>query len=119
MGLNITVHSYLDELTFGLISCRELVPDLWKMVDLHIDEIDRLFEATGAEWAVPPRPAPPRRGPARRRAVSAATAAKPAKKATKSTKKASKKSSKKASKASKASKATRRTKQRAPAKAAS
>ena len=64
MGLNITVHSYLDELTFGLISCRELVPDLWKMVDLHIDEIDRLFEATGAEWAVPPRPAPPRRGPA-------------------------------------------------------
>ena len=41
MGLNITVHSYLDELTFGLISCRELVPDLWKMVDLHIDEIDR------------------------------------------------------------------------------
>ena len=64
------------------------------MVDLHIDEIDRLFEATGAEWAVPPRPAPPRRGPARRRAVNAATAAKPAKKAAKSTKKVSKKSSK-------------------------
>jgi hypothetical protein len=26
------------------------VPDLWELVDLHIDEIDRLFEATGAEW---------------------------------------------------------------------
>ncbi len=113
MGLNITVHSYLDELTFGLIACRELVPDLWKMVDLHIDEIDRLFEATGAEWVVPPRPAPPRRGPARSRAVSAATAAKPAKKATKSTKKASKKAAKRTAKT------TKRTKKRAAAKAAS
>ena len=67
MGLNITVHSYLDELVFGLIACRELVPDLWDMVDLHIDEIDRLFEATGAEWAEPPRPAPPRRAAGARR----------------------------------------------------
>jgi len=117
MGLNITVHSYLDELTFGLISCRELVPDLWKMVDLHIDEIDNLFEATGAEWAVPPRPAPPRRGPAGRRAVSAATAAKPAKKAAKKAAKSTKK--KVSKKASKATKATRRAKKRAPAKAAS
>ena len=60
MGLNITVHSYLDELTFGLIACRELVPDLWHMVDLHIDEIGVLFEASGATWATPPKPAPPR-----------------------------------------------------------
>ena len=60
MGLNITVHSYLDELVFGLVSCRELVPDLWDMVDMHIDEIAVLFDATGAEWAEPPRPAPPR-----------------------------------------------------------
>ena len=62
MGLNITVHSYLDEMVFGLVSCRELVPDLWKLVDLHIDEIAVLFDATGAEWAEPPRPAPPRHG---------------------------------------------------------
>ncbi len=60
MGLNITVHSYLDEFIFGLVSCRELVPDLWHMVDLHVEEIDVLFKATGAEYAVPPRPAPPR-----------------------------------------------------------
>jgi hypothetical protein len=51
MGLNITVHSYLDRLDFGLIADRELVPDLWDLVDLHIDEIGVLFEATGAEWA--------------------------------------------------------------------
>jgi diacylglycerol O-acyltransferase / wax synthase len=49
VGLNITVHSYLDTLDFGLIACRELVPDLWDMVDLHVAEIDRLFVATGAE----------------------------------------------------------------------
>ena len=58
MGLNITVHSYLDELEFGLIACRELVPDLWDMVDLHIDEIAVLFEATGAEWAERPAASP-------------------------------------------------------------
>jgi hypothetical protein len=63
MGLNITVHSYLDQMVFALIACRELVPDLWDMVDFHIDEIDVLFEATGAERAEPERTAPPRRGP--------------------------------------------------------
>jgi diacylglycerol O-acyltransferase / wax synthase len=76
MGLNITVHSYLDELEFGLISCRELVPDLWHMVDLHIDEIDVLLEAAGLKRD---RPAPAaKRGPAKK-----ATARKraPAKKA--------------------------------------
>ncbi len=62
VGLNITVHSYVDRLDFGLVSDRELVPDLWHLVDLHIDEIARLFEATGAEWAVPPAPPSMRRG---------------------------------------------------------
>ncbi len=62
VGLNITVHSYEDKLDFGLVADRDLVPDLWELVDLHVDEIDRLFEATGAEWAVPPRPAAGRRG---------------------------------------------------------
>lgn len=49
MGLNITVHSYEDHLDFGLIADRELIPDLWDLVDLHIAEVDRLFEATGTE----------------------------------------------------------------------
>ena len=55
MGLNITVHSYMNRLDFGLIADRELVPDLWDMVDMHIDEIARLFDATGAEWVEPQR----------------------------------------------------------------
>ncbi len=98
MGLNITVHSYLDELTFGLVSCRELVPDLWHMVDLHIDEIDVLFKATGADYVVAPKPAPPRgrkkvaakkvaakRTPAKKRAAPKKAA--PAKKTTARTRK--------------------------------
>ena len=62
-GLNITVVSYLDRLDFGFIADRELIPDLWDLADLHIAEISRLFDATGAEWAQPPQPAFPRRGP--------------------------------------------------------
>jgi WS/DGAT/MGAT family acyltransferase len=31
-GLNITVLSYCGHLDFGLIACREMVPDLWKVV---------------------------------------------------------------------------------------
>ncbi|MFK7917577.1 MAG: wax ester/triacylglycerol synthase family O-acyltransferase [Ilumatobacter sp.] len=62
IGLNITVHSYEDRLDIGLISDRELIPDLWDLVDMHVDEIGRMFEATGAEWAEPQAPAPMRRG---------------------------------------------------------
>ncbi|MDH3678638.1 MAG: wax ester/triacylglycerol synthase family O-acyltransferase [Acidimicrobiia bacterium] len=62
IGLNITVHSYEDRLDFGLVADRDLVPDLWDLVDLHIEEVERLFEATGAEWAVPQPPPEARRG---------------------------------------------------------
>ena len=33
-GLNMTVQSYNGNLDFGVIACRELVPDLWVMMDL-------------------------------------------------------------------------------------
>ncbi|MBI4883393.1 MAG: wax ester/triacylglycerol synthase family O-acyltransferase [Actinobacteria bacterium] len=46
MGLNITVHSYLDRLEFGIIAARELVPDVGHLADLHVEEIDRLKAAT-------------------------------------------------------------------------
>jgi WS/DGAT/MGAT family acyltransferase len=45
IGLNITVHSYLDRLDFGLVADRDLVPDLWDLLDLHVGEIDRLLAA--------------------------------------------------------------------------
>jgi diacylglycerol O-acyltransferase len=46
-GLNVTVQSYLDTLDFGLVSCRELVPDLWDMVDAMVEEVDALASAAG------------------------------------------------------------------------
>ena len=47
---------------FGLISDRDLVPDLWHLVDLHIAEIERLFDATGATRAAPQEPPAIRHG---------------------------------------------------------
>jgi diacylglycerol O-acyltransferase / wax synthase len=36
IGLNVTVWSYLDQLNFGVVSCPELMPDLWDFAaDLH------------------------------------------------------------------------------------
>ena len=33
------MQSYLDTLDFGLVSCRELVPDLWDLADLCVEEV--------------------------------------------------------------------------------
>lgn len=49
IGLNITVQSYMDSLDFGLVSCRELVPDLDTLLDFHLEEIDVLFAAAGID----------------------------------------------------------------------
>ncbi len=52
-GLNITVQSYLNTLDFGLVSCRELVPDLWDMLDDIIDDIVALGKAAGVDVVLP------------------------------------------------------------------
>jgi diacylglycerol O-acyltransferase / wax synthase len=46
-GLNITVVGYLGQLHFGLVSCRELVPDLDRLADYLADELDLLVKAAG------------------------------------------------------------------------
>jgi hypothetical protein len=56
MGLNITVHSCLDRLDFGLVAARDLVPDLWTLADLHIEEIDVLLRAAGIDVPEPRHP---------------------------------------------------------------
>jgi len=33
IGLNVTVWSYLDQMNFGVVACRELTPDLWDLMD--------------------------------------------------------------------------------------
>jgi diacylglycerol O-acyltransferase len=49
VGLNITVQSYMDTLDFGLVACRELVPDLEDLVDMHIAELHVLLSAAGVD----------------------------------------------------------------------
>jgi WS/DGAT/MGAT family acyltransferase len=50
-GLNITVQSYLDSLDFGLVACRELVPDLWDLVDAIVDDLAEIGKAAGIDVA--------------------------------------------------------------------
>ena len=51
-GVNVTVQSYLDTLDFGVVSCRELVPDVWHMLDLMVDELELLCKVAGVDVAV-------------------------------------------------------------------
>ena len=44
-GLNITVIGYLGQLHFGLVACRELVPDIEAMADYLSEELDVLLDA--------------------------------------------------------------------------
>jgi hypothetical protein len=36
------VQSYTDTLDFGLVSCRELVPDVWDLMQFCLDEVHQL-----------------------------------------------------------------------------
>ena len=47
-GLNMTVTSYKDRLDFGFLVCRELVPDVWRMVDYFEDSVQELLSAANA-----------------------------------------------------------------------
>ena len=44
-GLNITVQSYQDTLDWGLVACRELVPDVADLMDDIANELDVLAES--------------------------------------------------------------------------
>jgi WS/DGAT/MGAT family acyltransferase len=45
MGLNMTVISYRDQLDFGSVACRELMPDLWLLNDYLPDALQELVAA--------------------------------------------------------------------------
>jgi WS/DGAT/MGAT family acyltransferase len=51
-GLKITVQSYLDTLDWGLVSCRELVPDLDHLLDCVIREMEEMAKATNVSVPV-------------------------------------------------------------------
>ena len=45
MAVNITLHSYLGNLCFGIVADREIVPDTWELMEFLTDEVDVLEEA--------------------------------------------------------------------------
>ena len=47
-ALNITVHSYLDQLDFGLVACSETVPDAQRIADFIAEDFAALREADAA-----------------------------------------------------------------------
>lgn len=50
-GMNITVQSYRNALDFGVVTCRELVPDAWKIITYlgeALDEYTALASTSGA-----------------------------------------------------------------------
>ena len=48
-GLNMTVHSYVGNLDWGFIACRELVPDVWDLTDYLHESMAELVKAADAE----------------------------------------------------------------------
>ncbi len=74
LGLNITVHSYLNHLDFGLVCCPELMPDVDLLLDAILAEIDTLGAlAAGANGDGKPKAK--KRTRARRPAAASGTTA--------------------------------------------
>jgi diacylglycerol O-acyltransferase len=44
-GLNITLVGYLGQLHFGLVACRELIPDIETLASYLVDELELLLKA--------------------------------------------------------------------------
>ncbi|MDQ2754339.1 MAG: WS/DGAT domain-containing protein, partial [Actinomycetota bacterium] len=49
VGLNITVMSYLGDLNFGLVACRELVPDLTQLAEHLSEALQELSKAAAGD----------------------------------------------------------------------
>ncbi|MEP7092078.1 MAG: wax ester/triacylglycerol synthase family O-acyltransferase [Nocardioidaceae bacterium] len=61
-GLNITLFSYDGSLDFGLIACREMVPDVWNLIGYLEDAMTEMV-------ALVPKPTPVTRAPVTRAPV--------------------------------------------------
>ena len=54
MGLNITVMSYLGSMYFGLVACRDAVPDVWDIahgLDETLDELKKAADQAATQKA--------------------------------------------------------------------
>ncbi len=86
VGLNLTVQSYNGRLDFGFVGDRELVPDVWLLVDLLHESMQELYERAMAEQeSSSSAPFAPERAPAEKAGTKQATTTGAAKAATKKT----------------------------------
>jgi len=77
-GLNMTVQSYNGNLDFGFVTCRELVPDVWRLTELLQEAMAELLAAVGAAPLAPaaaPAKRAPRKRPAAKKRAAKTTAA--------------------------------------------
>jgi hypothetical protein len=58
-GLNITLFSYDGSLDFGLIACREMVPDVWNLIGYLRDALTELVGLVPEEGATETSPTTP------------------------------------------------------------
>jgi WS/DGAT/MGAT family acyltransferase len=50
-GLNVTAWSYVDQLNVVVLGCREITPDIWRLVELLRDELEILVALAADESA--------------------------------------------------------------------
>ncbi len=62
-ALNITVQSYLDQLDFGLVACRETVPDAQRIADFIVEDFAAMRDANARLEAVVSTLPPAKRAP--------------------------------------------------------
>jgi WS/DGAT/MGAT family acyltransferase len=48
VGLNMTLMSYNGHLDFGLLACREMIPDIWRLIDELGEELATLLKVADA-----------------------------------------------------------------------
>jgi diacylglycerol O-acyltransferase / wax synthase len=81
IGLNLTVQSYNGQLDFGFVGDRDLVPDVWTLIDLLHEEMAELHGRALEEQGEPAERAPAKNAPAKKSAAKKSAAKRaPAKK---------------------------------------
>jgi diacylglycerol O-acyltransferase / wax synthase len=49
VGLNMTLMSYNGHLDFGFLACREMIPDIWRLIDELAEELNALVKVASDE----------------------------------------------------------------------
>ncbi|HET7385465.1 MAG TPA: wax ester/triacylglycerol synthase family O-acyltransferase [Nocardioidaceae bacterium] len=75
-ALNITLFSYDGNLDFGLIACREMVPDVWNLIDYLKEAMGELLALVPASTKKAPGKTPAKKATAKKATAKRATAKK-------------------------------------------